>query len=472
MATETDKLIIDIIVNNRKAIAAMNEFAKTNKVTIGEIKSANNQIINAQNRLAEKNEKAFGRMKNNIMSAGLSMLFTGMAMKKMFQDIATTAITTYNKINANTALANNAVTRLAISMDYVYYVIGDALSSALDSIMPMILSVVDAITDWIEQNPELSGQILLWGIIISSVVMVLGQMGLAVLGIISALQLLGVVKGASMFTDIAGGATSAASEVNKAGSAIDVLKGAVNVALSLALTLIGWELLENGLNNDNLLSTIAGAILTVGGAIGLGAATGKMLALAGASGFTGPLALIFGISAGIIVAMKLLGFDFSEGGQDVLRNWLYKLKGGKMKEDIPEQDISDIIHAKDPENWRINIEGNWERIKTTMKNVTDDVNNTIVPNTNQTLKNIDNTTNNIKNSVDSQSKVIDDLGNNTVKANENISVLATDTFSTNVTNIDADVDSLAKSMRKFSKIDFNSIYRQQSNNALGILAGR
>jgi len=528
MATESDQVLLNIIVENRQATKALEETfksvsklqqvgrfsgmtganvnikevsaamkqAESSAKKMGEIAAKNNvnqfnssffgdidkqkadsralgddikQRFQEAESSARSSEKAFGLMKNNIMSAGLSFLFTGMAIKKMFMDIATTAITTYNKINANTMLANNAVTRLSMTMDYVNYVIGDALASALDAIMPMIMSVVDTVTDWIEKNPELTGQLILWGIIVSTVVMALGQFGLAVLGIISLLQLLGLVKTGTAITTIGTDAATAAGKVGGLNTAIDTLAGLVLTGISLSIAWAGFkEMAEGGETDDPgklLFGTIEAALGTAF-AVGFGAkhllkfGTGASLGYAGYA-FCAVIAIgaIYALSqvfepakdktnvpnlgdefdASVSATPATLAIqqeEWSKGATEALQGFI-------TNKEAADKSVAD---------WLVKQQEMSETVGTTNAAIQESVSKTKT------------TTDEISTLVNDQKVVVEEIGTNATNTNENLSVLGDENFKNTTGNIVTYLGDLEKSLKKSRNFSFGDSYRQQSSS--------
>lgn len=169
------------------------------------------QLI-AETKDAEKNLRTFRR---SLMSVGLSFLFTGMAINKFFNEIATKSLTTFNKINADTEAANNTINRFSAGIESIQYALGDALNTALEPFAETMYEIVQSIVDFIDQNPKLSSTVLIFGLIASAVMMVVGQFGLFLLGIASVTPLLASLGG--VFTSIFGGM----------GATVGIVTGAV-----------------------------------------------------------------------------------------------------------------------------------------------------------------------------------------------------------------------------------------------------
>ena len=103
---------------------------------------------------AKETERAMMKMDRHALQAGLSIMFFGMQVKKTLMNIATQSFNTFNKFNVNTELANNSLNRMSGALDYVRYTLADAISTAIEPLEPMLMSIVDWITNLIENNQE------------------------------------------------------------------------------------------------------------------------------------------------------------------------------------------------------------------------------------------------------------------------------------------------------------------------------
>lgn len=184
-----ENIIYKFVVKYRQAEAAFNKMAKKVADIDKQAKTTEQKLGATKKDITDYNasiRESFMNVQKGLMSFGLSMLFTSMAIKKSLEGIAKEAFTTYSKINANTELANNATSRLGMAVDYLKYTLGDALNAALESMLPTLLNLIDNFAEWITVNDELVGKLVLWGIIGSTVGMALGQISLAILGIFGA----------------------------------------------------------------------------------------------------------------------------------------------------------------------------------------------------------------------------------------------------------------------------------------------
>lgn len=215
------------------------------------------QLI-AETKDAENNLRTFRR---SLMSVGLSFLFTGMAINKFFNEIATKSLTTFNKINADTEAANNTINRFSAGIESIQYALGDALNTALEPFAETMYEIVQSIVDFIDQNPKLSSTVLIFGLIASAVMMVVGQFGLFLLGIASVTPLLASLGG--VFTSIFGGMGATVGIVTGAVGGFFTKLGALLMGpVGVVLLLIGvFYVLFGLLSGDEAITRFVGNIL-------------------------------------------------------------------------------------------------------------------------------------------------------------------------------------------------------------------
>lgn len=132
---------------------------------------------------AKETERAMMKMDRHALQAGLSIMFFGMQVKRTLMNIATQSFNTFNKFTVNTELANNSLNRMSGALDYVRYTLADAISTAIEPLEPLLMSIVEWVTNLIETNPELVAWGIALGIGASALLEVVGQIGLFIIGI-------------------------------------------------------------------------------------------------------------------------------------------------------------------------------------------------------------------------------------------------------------------------------------------------
>ena len=147
-------------------------------------------------------------MSRKFLQAGLSVMFFGMMMQKAFQDLATKSLTTFNKLNSDTEAANNATNRLSAGMEGLSYVIGDSINTVLEGMEGFLSNIINYMMDFVDQNQSWIGFAVIVGLIIGTIMTLIGQFGLLFLG-------LGALKGSAGFAGFGAAAKTATATGSK-----------------------------------------------------------------------------------------------------------------------------------------------------------------------------------------------------------------------------------------------------------------
>lgn len=145
-----------------------------------------------------KLEKDFMRSQRAMLQFGLSTMFAGMAIRRIFSKIAKSSLDAFMKISEGATPAGQAITAVSAGFEYLKFEIGNAIGAFLLPYIDTIMNLIDGIGNWIDQNKTLTGWIIVLGIALGTVMMVVGQgillmTGLAAVGI----TLSGVISGLS-----------------------------------------------------------------------------------------------------------------------------------------------------------------------------------------------------------------------------------------------------------------------------------
>lgn len=136
-----------------------------------------------QIKTGERNkQKMLANTQRQALSTGLAFLFTGMAFRQYLISFAQGAFEAFNKYTANTELANNATNRLAGAMEYLNFTVGAAFADFFEKIEPAVMNLVEGVANFVEQHPNLVAVGTVFGIILTTLMMVVGQIGLFMMG--------------------------------------------------------------------------------------------------------------------------------------------------------------------------------------------------------------------------------------------------------------------------------------------------
>ena len=111
---------------------------------------------------------------------GLSIMFLGMQISRIFASMAKAATTTFTKIMESSGFLGSSIQQLNVHFEYLKFIVGSAINRALEPLMPVILRIIDAVTKWIQKHPELTTIIIAAGLAIGVFGQALGQMILSI----------------------------------------------------------------------------------------------------------------------------------------------------------------------------------------------------------------------------------------------------------------------------------------------------
>jgi len=122
---------------------------------------------------------------NTFQAWALSVMFFGMLIQRTFTNIAKSGIKTFKEISDSASAQVQALGRLEAAWTFVKWSVGNAITTALLPLMPIILTIVAAVTDWVNAHPKLAGQLVLVGILVGALLFLIGALSLGVFGVIA-----------------------------------------------------------------------------------------------------------------------------------------------------------------------------------------------------------------------------------------------------------------------------------------------
>lgn len=134
-------------------------------------------------------EQQTNSLSKGMMSFGLSALFTGMAIKRLGQTMLTSLVKTYMSATNEQQILNQEVLAVQASFEFLKFSIMDALSNS-DLVLTLIdglINMVNWISEFVNQHPLIAKMIvafLVFAIVIGTIGMIIGQVTLALLGMI------------------------------------------------------------------------------------------------------------------------------------------------------------------------------------------------------------------------------------------------------------------------------------------------
>lgn len=138
-----------------------------------------NAFIDQQKSLqksAGAQEKSLSRLGNTFSMEYLGILFFGMQIKALFEGVARSTVASFMKISEGATSQGQAVNALNATWELLKFSIGSAIGTVLEGLLPVILPIIESITDWIQRNEKLVGWFIIIAIVVGTVLMVFGSL--------------------------------------------------------------------------------------------------------------------------------------------------------------------------------------------------------------------------------------------------------------------------------------------------------
>lgn len=121
---------------------------------------------------------------NTFNMAALSGLFFGMQIQRTFTRIATFGTTSFNAFISSVEGATSNITMLGGWVEFLKFIVGDAVNSALGPFMDTIFNIIMAVANWISENQTLAGWLIILGIAFGALLFVFSMITLAIPGLL------------------------------------------------------------------------------------------------------------------------------------------------------------------------------------------------------------------------------------------------------------------------------------------------
>ena len=115
------------------------------------------------------------KMKKSFSMHFLGIMFGGMALQKMFMTMATIAQESFMRITEGQGAAAESFHALNASMELVKFSIGNAIATALQPYLPLIIEIAEKISDWVGNNQKLIAGLVIGGIVLGTLALTIGQ---------------------------------------------------------------------------------------------------------------------------------------------------------------------------------------------------------------------------------------------------------------------------------------------------------
>lgn len=135
----------------------------------------------------EQSNRIVADFEKKLLGAGLAALFTGMAIKNASQQALMATFKTFQTVTEGTMAYNQSLGRLSAAFEFLKFSIADAfLTSQLgQDLLELLINLFDFISGLSPETQKFLAVILLVGVVLGTILMIAGQIGLAFLGITS-----------------------------------------------------------------------------------------------------------------------------------------------------------------------------------------------------------------------------------------------------------------------------------------------
>src|SRR3990167_3286421 len=191
-----DRLLITVDMNVKKAQAGMKEIDSV-------MEDIDDRIFLSTNH-TKKFEMTFRNLQNVLLGVGLSFLFTGMAVKNFFQGILQSMFQMFLTVEGESGTVNERVNELLAAVAGLKegFISAFVDTGKFEEWITKIEKITERFNNLDEQTKSNIIDFMIWTTIIFSVLMVVGQFALGILGIVALVKFLIGLKLAAWFTGI------------------------------------------------------------------------------------------------------------------------------------------------------------------------------------------------------------------------------------------------------------------------------
>ena len=151
-------------------------------VDAGAIDSQSKAILGSRKSMS-KLGLATGHLRDQFKMHLLSVMFFGMQFQRIFQRMAMTTIDAFMKITEGSTEAGKAINMLKVGFETIKFTIGEAIAEALLPYIPIIMKIIDVVTEFVETHQKLVAGIVIGGLALGSFLFMFGQLGLGIQGL-------------------------------------------------------------------------------------------------------------------------------------------------------------------------------------------------------------------------------------------------------------------------------------------------
>jgi len=115
-------------------------------------------------------------VQHSMLFFGLGTMFMGMQLKRTFEGLLKDTVGTFMKITEAQTETGKGLTILSAGFEYLKFSIGDAIASSIEPFLPMLMNIIEGISEWVSLNPQLAAGIILGGSALGIFMFTIGQL--------------------------------------------------------------------------------------------------------------------------------------------------------------------------------------------------------------------------------------------------------------------------------------------------------
>jgi len=178
----------------------LKEQAEAQENLRNKLKSVNQNLKIARGETTMYAESMKKINKNNPFPGfALTILFAGMSIKRTFSSISKSALSVFKDVSHSIANSSTNIDILSGGFKYLQFAVGNAISTALEPLIPFLMKTIMFITELVNNNPELVAGIIAFGLALGTLMTVGGGLYLLINGLKQVKELLTFMSGTEGF---------------------------------------------------------------------------------------------------------------------------------------------------------------------------------------------------------------------------------------------------------------------------------
>lgn len=220
--------------------------------------------MDKNNKIVANQTKTITGLNERFQMHYLSVMFFGMQIQRMFLTMARTGSDMLVKITEGATAQSAAIIGLGAEWDFLQFTIGEAIGAWIQA-NPWLMEMIEGFSDWIQQNQQLVGWLMVLGAFLGSLLFVIGTVSLGTKGIVAMMAAWSTVAALSTGQTAALGIGFGFLSASIWGTILPIAAAAG----AIALLYLAWENNLFGIKDVtyNVFSEVARGIIKLSGMI-------------------------------------------------------------------------------------------------------------------------------------------------------------------------------------------------------------